>query len=212
MTVYLVRHAKPVLPDDRRRYLGHTDAPLSTVGLEQAHQLAERLRPVSFSAAFSSDLQRAASTAQIIVAGTGVRVQTDVRLREIDAGLWEGLSFEEVRERYPKEYAERERDLVGCRFPGGESIRELQQRAVSAFSDILRCGGESILVVAHLGVNRVLLRYAMGLPLEGLFSIEQDYCGVEIVRVACGLDGSWGSVVHGSVEPGSAHQKQTDRR
>jgi alpha-ribazole phosphatase len=185
-----VRHAEPVQPDDRRRYLGHADPPLSVAGVEQAHQLADRLRSVSFSAAFSSDLQRALKTAEIIVAGTGLRIQTDVRLREIDAGLWEGLSFEEARERYPKEHAERERDLVGCRFPGGESFYELQQRTVSAFLDILHRGGERVLIVAHLGVNRVLLSYAMELSLERLFSIRQEYCGVEVMEVSFGLDGS----------------------
>ena len=187
--VYLVRHAEPVLPDGHRRFIGHTDLPLSQAGIEQARRLADRLRLVHFSAVFSSDLQRAASTAEIIVAGSGLQVETDPRLREIDAGLWEGLSAKEAEERYPVEYAERERDVVGYRFPGGESFRELERRAVAVFLHILERGGARILVVSHLGVNRTLLCHVLGLPLKRLFSFQQEYGGVEVVGVRFGLDG-----------------------
>jgi len=176
------------LPDDQRRYLGQTDLPLSETGIEQAHGLAERLREVRFTAAFSSDLQRAARTAEIVVAGTGLEVELDARLREIDAGLWEGLTAEEAKERHPKEWAERERDLVGHRFPGGESFRELKRRAVAAFVDAVHLGGERPLIVAHLGVNRVLLSHALGMPLEKIFSFQQDYCEVEVVGVCMGAE------------------------
>jgi broad specificity phosphatase PhoE len=159
------------------------------VGIEQAHRLADRLGSVHFDAAFSSDLQRAMRTAEIVASGTGLQVETDVRLREIDAGLWEGLTSEEVGDGYPKEYAERERDLVGYRFPGGESFRELEQRAVAAFSEIVSRGGERILIVTHLGVTRVMLCNALGLPLERLFAFQQEYCGVEILSVRFGLGG-----------------------
>jgi probable phosphoglycerate mutase len=156
---------------------------LSETGIEQAHGLTERVREVHFTAAFSSDLQRAAKTAEIVAADTGVEVELDARLREIDAGLWEGLTAEEAKERFPQDWAERERDLVGHRFPGGESFRELEHRVMAAFLDIVRRGGERPLIVAHLGVNRVLLGHSLGLPLEKLFSFQQEYCGVEILRV-----------------------------
>jgi broad specificity phosphatase PhoE len=178
-----------VLPDDRKRYLGHSDPPLGAAGLEQAHGLAERLRPVRFSAAYSSDLQRSLRTAEIIVAGTGLPVQTNVHLREIDAGTWEGLSSEEVKERFPKEYEERERDLIGFRFPGGESYRDLSAEVVPVFQQMLSTAAGDILIVAHKGVNRILLGYCLGLPLEEIFSIPQDYGCVNILRVATSADG-----------------------
>jgi broad specificity phosphatase PhoE len=120
----------------------------------------------------------------------GPRLQPDRRLREIDTGLWQGLTFEEARQRYPREYAERERDLVDYRFPGGESFRELQQRVVPAFLDIVDKDGGNVLVVAHRGTNRVLLCHLLDLPLEELFSLEQGYCCVNLIRVSTLPDGS----------------------
>jgi len=119
-----------------------------------------------------------------------LRVQTDPRLREIDAGLWEWLTFEEAATRFPEQYAERERDLVGYRFPGGESFRDLRERVVPAFLEIVDSGGANILVVAHLGVNRVLLCEFLGLPLEELFSIKQEYGGLSLISATILLDGS----------------------
>ena len=154
---------------------------------------------VAFDAVYSSNLQRSLQTAGIIAAGagptprndTGPPVRPEPRLREIDTGLWEGLTAEEARLAYPREYAEHERDLVGYRFPGGESFRELQRRAVAAFQDLLTANATSILVVAHRGVNRVLLCYFLGLPLDRLFSFKQDYGCINLVRASPRPDGSY---------------------
>jgi probable phosphoglycerate mutase len=206
--VYLVRHAEPVLPDDRPRFVGWYDPPLSAAGVEQARRLAERLRSVRFDSIYSSDLQRCRATAQIVAAGapastgaapadsagtaagrapTGAlvaEVRPDERLREIDLGLWELLTFAEARRLYPEEYAQRERDLVGYRFPGGESFRDLRERVVPALWEIVEQGGETILVVTHLGVIRVFLCECLGLPLERLFSIGRGYGSVDVLQVS----------------------------
>jgi broad specificity phosphatase PhoE len=137
-------------------------------------------------------------TAEIIVkrisAPTGPagsqEIRLDRRLREIDTGLWEGLTLEEAQRLYPREHAERERDLVGYPFPGGESFRLLQRRVVTAFLDILDEDGGNVLVVGHRGANRVLLCHLLGLPLERLFSIEQDYCCVNLIEASPLPDGS----------------------
>ena len=180
-----------MLPDDRRRFLGQADPPLSPAGLEQAHRLAERLRAVRFDAAHSSDLRRCLKTAAIIVdAGArsaghegAPRVQAHEDLREIDAGLWEGLTVEEARERYPREWAQRERDLVGCRFPGGESYQDLSERVLPAFARIVSGGGRNVLVVSHRGPMRILLCQYLDLPLDRVFSFALDYGSVEILKV-----------------------------
>ncbi len=76
----------------------------------------------------------------------------------------------------------RERDLVGYRFPGGESFQDLRERVLPAFFEILDGGGTTILVVAHLGVNRVLLSEFLGLPLEELFSVKLGYGAITVIR------------------------------
>lgn len=170
--------------DSRPRLIGQADPPLSALGAEQAKQLANRLGVTRFDALYSSDLKRCRMTTEILSRTIGVDLRLDPRLREIDTGLWEGLAFEEVRERYPREYAEREQDLVGYRFPGGESFRDLRQRVVPAFFEIADRGGETILVCAHKGVNRVLLCELLGLPLTELFSLRQDYGCVNLVEIS----------------------------
>jgi broad specificity phosphatase PhoE len=171
------------LPDAFRRFIGQADPPLGTAGLEQAQRLAERLRDVPFDAVYSSDLKRCLRTAEVIAGAAGVGVRPDPRLREIDTGLWEGLSFDEARVRYPLEYAERERDLVGYRFPGGESFRDLRERVVRAFLEIVEEGGGHVLVCAHKGANRVLFSELLGLPPAELFSIKQDYGCVNLIEI-----------------------------
>ena len=181
--VYLVRHAEADVPGGARRFVGQLDVPLSVAGREQARRLADRLRSVGFDAIHSSDLRRCLLTAQIVAEASGLPVQEESRLREIDTGLWTGLTFEEAKELYPKEHREREGDLVGRRFPGGESFVDLQERVVPALLDISKAGGRTILVVSHKGVNRVLLCHFRGLPLEQAFSIPQDYCSVETIQL-----------------------------
>ena len=110
-------------------------------------------------------------------------------LREIDAGSWEGLSEAEVKGRYPVEFAEREHDPIGFRFPGGESYRDLQKEVVPVFTRITKRAVGDILMVAHKGVNRVLLAHLLGRPLEELYSIPQDYGCVNLIRVSVRTDG-----------------------
>ncbi len=137
---------------------------------------------------YSSDLRRAVRTAEIVAENCGAAVQTERWLREIDVGLWEGLSWEEARQDYPVEHLERERDVVGQPFPEGESFRDLQARVVPGFvrltENSLAAGHRRVLVVGHKGVNRVILAHFRGLPLEDLFSIEQDFCAVTVLRLA----------------------------
>lgn len=191
MTVYLVRHTEPRLPDELRRFVGQTDLPLSPLGLEQARNLVERLKDVDFEAIYSSDLRRCLETAQIIAGPTGRPIQVDPRLREIHTGLWEMLTPDEARRSYPAEYAERERDIVGYRFPGGESFRDLQRRVIAAFHDIVQTGGKKILVVSHRGANRALLCHLLRRPLDELFGIEQGYGCVNLLELSTGAEGQY---------------------
>lgn len=189
--VYLARHAEPLFPDERKQFLGWSDPPLSATGVDQARRLGERLRSVRFDSICSSDLRRCQETAKLVSEGLGLTsgedagwVRADARLREIDLGLWDGLTAEEVAAQYPREYAEREQHLVDFRFPGGESFRDLSVRVVPAFLEIVKEAGKCALVVGHSGVNRVLLCHFLGRPLEELFSIGQDYGCVNLLRVS----------------------------
>lgn len=189
--IYLARHAEPEGAEGVHRFLGQLDPPLSPVGWRQAGELAQRLEGVEFRAIYSSDLQRSLSTAEAVAVGTGLVIQQELALREIHAGQWEGLTFDEAKLRYPAKFAERERDLVGFRFPGGgESFRDLERRVAPVFSQIMDSGPGDVLVVAHKGVNRVMLAHFLGTPRERMFDIVQDYCALSIIHASMLPDGS----------------------
>jgi probable phosphoglycerate mutase len=193
MRVYLARHARPEGPEDRR-YRGQADLPLGSAGREQAHELGGTLMTLTggacFDAVFASDLIRCWDTAEIAsgAEGCAAPVQKEPWLREIDVGLWEGFTWEEARERHPAESAAREADVTGVPFPGGESFAGLRDRVVPAFERLLEAslaaGHRRVLVVGHKGVNRVILAHLQGIPLPEIFSIEQDYCAVTLLKVA----------------------------
>lgn len=189
--IYLARHAEPEGAEGVHRFLGQLDPPLSPVGWRQAGELAQRLDKVAFRAIYSSDLQRSLSTAEAVAVGTGLVIQQEPTLREIHAGRWEGLTFDEAKLRYPTEFTERERDLIGFRYPGGgESFRDLELRVAPVFSQIMASGPGDVLVVAHKGVNRVMLAHFLGMPRERMFEIAQDYCALSIIHASMLPDGS----------------------
>ncbi len=189
LQVFLVRHAESTAPGGRR-FLGQADPDLGVLGEEQAERLAGTLMAMTggacFDAIYSSDLRRSLRTAEIVAEGCGAVVRAERWLREIDVGLWEGLSWEEARRDYPAEHLERERDVIGQPFPEGESFQDLQARVVPPFlrliAENLAAGRRRVLVVGHKGVNRVILAHSLGLPLEDVFSIEQDFCATTVLR------------------------------
>ena len=196
LQVFVARHAES-LGGDGRRFLGQADPALGSRGEEQARRFAEELMAMTggacFDAIYGSDLQRCLRTADIVAERCGTTVQAERWLREIDVGLWEGLTWEEARQAYPVEHAERERDVVGQPFPGGESFKDLWARVVPGFlrliDESLAAGHRRVLVVGHKGVNRVILAHMMGLPLEDLFSIEQDFCAVAVLEILTDASG-----------------------
>lgn len=180
-SIYLLRHgqieqAKP------RRFIGQLDLPLTAEGEHQALDMALLLREIPFTRIFSSPLIRAVQTAAVIAAGREQAVITVPELAEISLGGWEGLTVEEVRRRFPGQYEQRGNDLTHFRPPEGESFHDLAIRAFSALNRLAAANPGPLLIVAHAGVNRVLLSTIQNLPLAGLLGIAQDYCCLNLLR------------------------------
>ena len=192
--IYLARHAKPLLPDDKKRYLGQSDPPLSPEGMDQAERLANTLARFSVSEIFSSDLTRAVQTASIVAAAFGLKVKTDEKLREINMGKWENLTFEEVQTRYPEDFEKRGNDIVYFRPSEGESYFDLQVRALDAFYAIVKNSIGNTVIVGHAGVNRAILCVLMSLPLQDIFSIQQDYAFAYEITVKGGTMAVTGTI------------------
>jgi alpha-ribazole phosphatase len=179
--IYLIRHGE-VEGAEIPRYNGHADVPLSERGIGQYHQLKEGLAAMRIRACYTSDLSRCAVGADLIGSRLGLTPIRERNLRELDIGIWEGKSWAELMEEYPEEWRARLDDIVNYRAPQGESLQDLSNRVMPVIKGIAsRHPGEEVLVVAHGGTNRVILLNAIGAPLSSLFSIEQDYCCVNII-------------------------------
>ena len=149
-------------------------------------QVAEYLAGRGVSRLLCSPLSRCVESAGIVGSALGLRPEAVPALREISLGEWEGLTVAEVRERFPGEYEARGRDLATFRPAGGESFADLGRRAWVAFEALSDFKSPQA-IVAHGGVNRVLLCRILGMPLENLFRLGQDYACLNVVR--SGRDG-----------------------
>jgi alpha-ribazole phosphatase len=179
--IYLIRHGE-VEGAGTPRYNGHADVSLTEKGKDQYNLLRERLAETRITACYTSDLSRCTWGADLMGEHFGLTPVRDPSLRELDIGIWEGLTWVELKERYPEEWQARLADIVNYRVPGGENLLDLEGRIIPAINGIVaRHRGEEALVVAHGGANRVILLNAIGAPLSALFNIEQNYGCLNII-------------------------------
>jgi probable phosphoglycerate mutase len=155
--VLLARHGETNDNLEPIRVQGFTDTPLNGTGRRQAAALAQRMTGAGIRSLWASDLSRAAETAEIIGASIGLTPRLDPRLREADRGDWEGYRFIDVEKADPDGYAAWLRAGESFRFPGGESLREQQDRVLASLREIPASGELPALVVCHGGSIRVML-------------------------------------------------------
>lgn len=178
----LVRHGD-TKSNSREKFWGKTDVELSAAGIEQAERLRDRLAAEKIDAIYTSSLQRASVTAEIIAARHQVAVTVCAELCEIDFGEIEGLAFNELGQRYPeltKSWLARNPDL---QYPGGERLSDFNQR-VSTFLGRLEkhAIGETILITAHSGVLRTLICQLLGIELERRWQFRTDLASLSILE------------------------------
>ena len=159
---YLLRHGETKW-NAENRICGRSDVPLSEAGRRQAKRLAERLRPISFEALYSSPLKRAVDTARFISERIGLEPVVDDRLVELDYGQWEGKTLEEIRKNDPKTLRAWEADPGRVAPPGGESGLEVQQRVVSFLNSLAAKHRKGqVAVVFHKTVCRLAICHVLG--------------------------------------------------
>lgn len=178
--IYLIRHGEIDKPSPRS-FLGQTDLSLNSNGINQAEVLREYLKHITFTKVFSSPLQRAVQTATLASGIYTESIHLIEELKEINLGAWEGLTVDEIQNRFPGTYEQRGQDLEFYRPQKGESFADLAARSYPALLTLAEVYTGTLLVVAHAGVNRVLLSRVQQKPLKQLFEIPQNYCGVNIL-------------------------------
>lgn len=171
---WLVRHGQTDW-NAARRYQGQADIPLNETGINQAKALAQQIAAQKFDAIYASDLVRASKTAAILAEPLGLPVKIDVRLREICQGIWEGMSLDEVQEKYAEDFKRGAEDPAFSRAPGGESVAEVTERMAEAANEITqRHTGGKILLVSHGLAVSTLYCQANNIPLTHVYQYIPD--------------------------------------
>lgn len=178
-TVDLIRHGEP---EGGIRFRGHTDDPLSAEGWAQMRAaIREESR---WDAVVTSPLLRCAEFAAELAARLGVPLETEARFREIGFGEWEGRTPESLTAADPHCLDRLWRDPGRNTPPGGEQLDAFAARVAAGWADLLdRHGGKKILVVAHGGVNRVILCHALWIPVRHMFRLDLPYAALSRLRV-----------------------------
>jgi len=169
----LLRHGQTPM-SVQKRYAGRTDAPLTEVGVQQAAAAAKRLASAGLGVIVTSPLLRAVQTAQAVAAVTGAAVVTDDGFRETDFGAWEGLTFAEVRERWPAEISAWLADPEVAP-PGGESFTDVSARVTAALDRVLAArAGQTVLIVSHVTPIKMLVTAALLAPPAAMYRMHLD--------------------------------------
>jgi phosphoserine phosphatase len=196
--VILVRHGESTY-NVERRVQGHCDeSVLTATGESGALQVAAALQGITCHAAYSSPLQRAYRTAELILSQmtNAPTLQTTLDLREINLLEWEGMLFKDVETQNPENFQhwQTQPHLIKMTGPTGDfyPVRELYDQARQFWQTVLpHHANETMLIVAHSGINRALINTAIGLPPEAYQVMNQSNCGISVLNFA----GGWGDQV-----------------
>lgn len=177
-------------------FQGQTDVALDDTGRQQAREAAARLASLDPDLLLTSDLERARDTAGALAAVTGLDVEPDPRLRETYAGVWQGLTTQEIRTQYPDDFAAWRAGDTQIRVGGGETRREVAARMVEGVEDAAkRLDDDGLAVLAtHGGAARNAIASLIGMPLELLTNIGGlSNCSWSMLRQG---DHGWALIEH----------------
>jgi probable phosphoglycerate mutase len=162
----LIRHGETDW-NVERRWQGQADVPLNARGRRQAAQVAQSLADVGITAIVSSDLSRAAETAQALAYATGLSVHYDPRLREICQGEWEGQSIEKIQANYSEQLRQRNENPAAIAAPGGETATQVLERLLDAVEEIRQDYPDAtVAVVSHGYALALLTAHYRHIPIE----------------------------------------------
>lgn len=159
MKIYITRHGETEW-NKKRIIQGSMDSPLTEEGVRGAERLSVRLRETQFDFVITSPLYRAYRTAMIILKDRKIPIIKDDSLKEINCGIFEGFTFQEIWEKHPDLKSTLHSDPLNFRYPGGESLNEFYDRVKNGFEEIIEnYKDKTILIVAHGGTIKGLTSY-----------------------------------------------------
>ena len=183
MLIFFVRHG---LTDwnVEKRFQGTLDIPLNSAGILQAQTAALRCKELNLERIYHSSLARAAQTAQIIANASNVPLIPNTGFNEVSLGVFQGLNHEQAKAQYPEAYAQYFANRIQGAPPEGESLYQVQQRALKALSfveeDAKHC--ERIAIVSHGALLKALLGAIAGIPLENYACYDVSNGSISVIE------------------------------
>ncbi|MBR5163566.1 MAG: histidine phosphatase family protein [Schwartzia sp.] len=186
MRLILVRHGQTEW-NAGGRYQGQSNVALSSLGRRQAELLAASFPVKQLDAIYASDLDRARETAECVGKAFGIPVRPEKAFRELSFGDWEGLTYQEISSRWPKEANKLFTAPDELCIPNGETFQDLQKRALDKIDELCKIhDGQNVGVFAHGAINKTILAGLMHIPLHYLWSLRQDNTAVNILKLEDG--------------------------
>ncbi len=186
--IILVRHGQTAW-NRVERFRGRADLPLDGTGQSQAHAVARRIvSSWRVAAVYASPVQRALQTAQAIAQRCGVEVQPCEGLVDIDYGQWQGKTLDEVAASDPEQLALWQTTPHKARIPGGETLGKVRRRAMQSVLEIAeRHPDQTVVLVSHLVVCRLMILSIFGLPSSRLWHIYQETAALNVFEYDNGV-------------------------
>jgi phosphoserine phosphatase len=180
--IVLVRHGD-VLGITPPRFRGRADLPLTEHGVRQAEMTRDYLSHIFCpTAVCTSPLSRCVHTGEILARPYGLTTSPLAGFADIDYGMWQGRSYDEVQAAEPAAFASWHRTPHLAAIPGGESLHEVATRVAAVMCTILvQHRGETVFLVGHDSVNRVFLLLTLELPLSRFWHLHQDPCAINVL-------------------------------
>jgi len=184
ITIILTRHGHVdwIAPE---RFRGRAELPLSALGEHQAEALARRVaKSWKPDVIYTSPLSRCVRTGDAIARATGARAETLNNLADTDYGQWQGLTHDEVRARWPEELRVWFDAPDMASIPGGETLAAVLVRGIEVLQLVLhKHRDQTVVLVGHDSINRVILLHSLGLPLSRYWRIKQEPCCLNEIAI-----------------------------
>lgn len=185
-SIILIRHGQTEW-NREARFRGRVDIDLDETGAKQAEAAAERIAQWEVAAIYSSPQKRAIATAEVIAKRLGLTVEPLDGIDDMDFGRWQGLSIAEVEEKYPKLFDLWRHSPERLRIPEGESMEDVQRRVIATIDDLVaRHENETVVLVSHRVVCKVLLCSLLGLDNSHFWQIAQDATAINLFEIRGG--------------------------
>lgn len=180
--IYIVRHGQTEW-NIQGKIQGHANAPLTEKGLGQGELVANRLKDEVIDVIYASDLDRARITAEKISKSTGAKLIITEELREMSFGIWEGMLFTEVKEKYPEDFLKWLSKPEDLKIENGETLFTLENRMERVINDIMsKHEGENICIVSHGTALKTLILHLLKMPLTNYKNLAMDNVSISIVE------------------------------